>query len=106
MRKGLVRLIPRTTRLVVPGALLILLAPLADARATVVAMSMQQQATATVVGQVTDTRTSQGIAGVVVNIDGGRLGAVTGEDGRYRIVNAPTGSHVLATQTWTSPRWR
>ena len=98
MRNGLVRLIPRTTRLVVPGALFMLLAPLAGAHAAAVTASMQQQGTATVVGQVTDTRTSQGIGGVVVNIDGGRLGAVTGEDGRYRIVNAPAGSHVLATR--------
>lgn len=48
-----------------------------------------------VVGRVTEARTALPVVGANVEIDGLRLGAVTGGDGRYRIVNAPAGAHVI-----------
>lgn len=49
----------------------------------------------TVVGQVTDASTRQGIVRAVVQIEGTRLSALTDQDGRYRIVNVPAGAHTV-----------
>ena len=97
MRTIRVRQILRTAWLALAGAVLMLMLPASSVSAVTVRQGVQQ-GTGVVVGQVLDARTSQGIGNVVVNIDGGRLGAVTGDDGRYRITNAPTGAHVLATR--------
>src|SRR5256885_16353932 len=41
--------------------------------------------TAAVVGQVTDARSAEGVAGVSVEVQGTRLGGITRADGRYRV---------------------
>ncbi|MGI8545855.1 MAG: TonB-dependent receptor domain-containing protein, partial [Gemmatimonadaceae bacterium] len=48
-----------------------------------------------IVGQVTDTRTKQGVPGVSVQVEGTRFGTITGDDGRFQIANVPVGSHTL-----------
>jgi TonB-linked SusC/RagA family outer membrane protein len=62
------------------------------------APSARAQGSAVIVGQVTDIRTRQGIASVTVQIEGTRLGTLTGEDGRFRIVNAPAGTRVVTAR--------
>src|SRR5215207_858292 len=54
-----------------------------------VAAPAQAQGTGTIVGRVTDGRSTQPLAGVAVEVEGLRLGANTGPDGRYRITNVP-----------------
>ena len=53
------------------------------------------QTTGSVAGQVTDAVARAGLAGVSVLLDGTRLGAVTGPDGRYRIAAVPPGSYTV-----------
>ena len=97
MLNSLGRCIARTRRLAVycAAAMITLLAVPSMHAAS--ARTLSQGATA-IVGQVTDARTSQGIVGVTVQIDGGRLVAVTGEDGRFRIPNVSPGEHALSAR--------
>jgi TonB-linked SusC/RagA family outer membrane protein len=55
-----------------------------------------QGQTGIVVGRVTDTQSGQPIAGAAVQVVGTRLGAATGDDGRYRIVGVPAGTYTIA----------
>jgi len=48
-----------------------------------------------VVGRVTDARSGDAVAGASLQVEGTRLGAVTGQDGRYRIVGVPTGTRTI-----------
>jgi len=48
-----------------------------------------------IAGLVTDRMSGNPLAGVTVRIDGTRLGAITGKDGRFRIARVPEGSLVL-----------
>jgi TonB-linked SusC/RagA family outer membrane protein len=48
-----------------------------------------------IVGRITDARSSQGVPGATVLVEGTRLGAVTGEDGRFRITNVPAGTRTV-----------
>ena len=97
MLNSLGRCIARTRRLAVycAAAMITLLAVPSMHAAS--ARTLSQGATA-IVGQVTDARTSQGIVGVTVQVDGGRLVAVTGEDGRFRIPNVSPGEHALSAR--------
>jgi len=54
-----------------------------------------QTETGIVAGRVTDTRSGQPVAGANLQVAGTRLGAVTGDDGRYRIVGVPTGARTI-----------
>jgi TonB-linked SusC/RagA family outer membrane protein len=54
--------------------------------------------TGTIVGQVTDSRSTQPLGLTAITVEGTRLGATTGADGRYRIANVPTGRHSLAAR--------
>jgi TonB-linked SusC/RagA family outer membrane protein len=72
----------------IAGALLVLAA--SGARA--------QAGRGTVTGRVTDTRSSQPVAQVIVEVDGTRQNATTGDDGRYRITNVVAGSHVIVAR--------
>ncbi|PYP41844.1 MAG: hypothetical protein DMD43_05000 [Gemmatimonadetes bacterium] len=60
----------------------------------------------TVAGLVTDSRTRLALAGVLLEVQGTRLGATTGADGRYRIAGVPAGSQVLVARRigYTSER--
>jgi hypothetical protein len=49
-------------------------------------------------GRVTDAREATGLAGATVTIEGSRLSATTGPDGRYVIPNVPAGSHVIVAR--------
>jgi len=57
-----------------------------------------RRAVGTVVGRVTDAATGQGIATVVVSVEGTQLGATTGADGSFRIGNVPTGLQTLTAR--------
>ncbi len=48
-----------------------------------------------IVGRVTDARSGDAVAGASLQVEGTRLGAVTGQDGRYRIVNVPSGTRSI-----------
>jgi TonB-linked SusC/RagA family outer membrane protein len=54
-----------------------------------------QAPSGTIVGRVTDARSGDGVPNASVQIEGGRLGGATGEDGRYRIANVPAGTHTI-----------
>ena len=51
-----------------------------------------------IAGRVTQVDGGQPIVSVTVTVAGTRLGAVTGDDGQYRIPNVPEGSHVVYAQ--------
>jgi TonB-linked SusC/RagA family outer membrane protein len=51
--------------------------------------------TGSIVGRVIDAGTTNPVIGASVVIDGSTLGATTGADGRYRIVNAPAGQQIV-----------
>jgi TonB-dependent SusC/RagA subfamily outer membrane receptor len=52
----------------------------------------------TIVGRVTDARSHEGITGVAVHIEGGSQGAITDQDGSYRIPNVTPGSYTVAAR--------
>src|SRR5438876_245964 len=60
--------------------------------------AMLRAQTGTIVGQVSDARLRGGISSVTVEVEGTRLGAATGLDGRYRIANVPAGPHSVAAR--------
>jgi TonB-linked SusC/RagA family outer membrane protein len=53
---------------------------------------------AAIVGQVTDARNAEGIAGVSVEVQGTRIGATTRVDGRYRITGVPAGTYAIVAR--------
>lgn len=57
--------------------------------------SAQDSATGRVAGRVLDASTGKGIAGVGVQIVGTTLGAMTGVDGSYTVLNVPAGTVTL-----------
>lgn len=52
----------------------------------------------TIVGRVTDAASSNAVAGASIAIEGSALGATSGADGRYRLINAPAGNHTLVAR--------
>lgn len=52
----------------------------------------------TIVGRVTDARSREGVPGAAVHIDGGTQGAITGDDGAYRISNVAPGSYTVSAR--------
>jgi TonB-dependent SusC/RagA subfamily outer membrane receptor len=54
--------------------------------------------TGTVVGRVTDERTSQPVAGATLEIQGSRLTAVADADGRYRIAGVAAGPRTIVAR--------
>src|SRR6266571_4504327 len=54
--------------------------------------------TGTIVGQITDARSTQPLGLTAITVEGTRLGATTGADGRYRIANVPVGRHSVAAR--------
>jgi TonB-linked SusC/RagA family outer membrane protein len=66
--------------------------PLLAVDATVYA----QDATGVIAGRVTDARTALPVSGALVTVAGTALTGVVGQDGRYRIVTVPAGSHTVS----------
>jgi TonB-dependent SusC/RagA subfamily outer membrane receptor len=59
----------------------------------------------TIVGRVTDGPTGTAIPAVSVQVEGTRFGAVSGEDGRFRITAVPAGTYtVVARRIGYAPR--
>jgi len=77
---------------------LLILASLAIATMRFVGVPVDAHAQAQpgiVVGRVTDARTGDAVGGASLQVEGTRLGGVTGQDGRYRIVGVPTGTRTI-----------
>ena len=72
------------------GIVLALMAPLAPS-----AGAQTPAATGSIVGTVTDSSTTNPVTGASVALEGGRFGAPTGSDGRYRLGNVPAGTYTL-----------
>jgi TonB-linked SusC/RagA family outer membrane protein len=53
------------------------------------------QAQGSIAGRVAESRATQPIAGATLEVEGTGLGAITDDQGRYRIANVPAGSYTL-----------
>lgn len=62
------------------------------------ARDLHAQGTTAIEGRVTDARSKQGVTGVSVSVQGTRLGAVTADDGRFRIGNVPPGTYTVVAR--------
>jgi len=62
------------------------------------AQDLRAQETTAIQGRVLDARSGQGVVGASVTVQGTTLGAVTGEDGRFRIGNVPPGTHTIVAR--------
>ena len=60
--------------------------------------STLQAQTGTIVGQVTDARSTQPLGLTTIEVEGTRLGATVAADGRYRIAGVPTGRHSVVAR--------
>ncbi len=72
---------------VIVGTMYVLASPIAAAA--------QAPRTGAIIGRVTDARSGEPIPNVALQIEGSRLGAVAGPDGRYRLTGVPEGQHML-----------
>lgn len=104
MRNFLVQHAPRgllVAATTVLGAASLLAVPAAHAasmRTLAARAYVAQQAVTIIVGQVVDSTTSAGIPAASVLVERTSLGAVTGEDGRYRIQRVPPGTYTLVAR--------
>jgi TonB-linked SusC/RagA family outer membrane protein len=64
--------------------------------ASATATFARMQAGPAITGRVVDARTNQGVARATVQLDDGRIGGMTGDDGRYRIANVSVGTHTVS----------
>jgi len=71
-------------------ALIVIMAVAAD--------SLTAQTTGTIRGQVMEGATQRPLAGVVVNVAGTNLGALTNQNGAYLLTNVSAGSHTLVVR--------
>jgi TonB-linked SusC/RagA family outer membrane protein len=62
------------------------------------AQDLRAQGSTAIQGRVLDARSGQGVVGASVIVQGTTLGAVTGEDGRFRIGNVPPGTHTIVAR--------
>ena len=51
--------------------------------------------TGAIVGRVIDGRLNAPVAQATIEIEGSRLGATTGQDGRFRVTNVPAGARAV-----------
>jgi len=58
----------------------------------------QATTTGTVRGRVTDATSGRGLPDAQVNVDGTRLGAMTGANGEFTITQVPTGTHGITVR--------
>lgn len=77
------------------GIVLALMAPVAPAAR---AQATAAPAGGVIVGTVIDSSTTNPVSGATVAIEGGRFGALTGSDGRYRIANVPAGTYSMVAR--------
>ena len=82
------------------GALVVVAQGARAAPTTDLAALVRQQPTqaGTVTGRVTDARSTAGVPGATIEVDGTRLGAITDQDGRFRIANVPAGSRTFVAR--------
>jgi TonB-dependent SusC/RagA subfamily outer membrane receptor len=83
------------------GVVLLLAAPAAhaaSARPSATDGHAAARRASVIAGQVIDQGTKAGVPGVAVRVEGTSLGAITGPDGRYRILNVPAGTHTLVAR--------
>src|SRR5690606_23650118 len=52
----------------------------------------------TVIGQVTDASTLRPLSGATVTIQGTTIGRITGQDGRFILLNVPAGQHTVSVR--------
>jgi TonB-linked SusC/RagA family outer membrane protein len=62
------------------------------------AQAQQVAGTGAVTGVVTNAETGEPLSGVQVVLEGRRLGAVTGQNGRYMITGVPAGTYAVVAQ--------
>ena len=74
---------------------LLLLAPVSHLRAQT---TQSGGATGIIVGQVTEASGRTGLGAVTLVVEGTRLGASTGADGRFRIAGVPAGAHAVTAR--------
>jgi len=55
----------------------------------------QAAQTASLIGRVTDVRSSDPVPNATIQVEGTRLAGIAGPDGRYRIANVPPGAHSI-----------
>jgi hypothetical protein len=77
------------------SAMLMLLALLVTALS---AAPIQAQAIGRVVGRVIDSETGRGLAGAQVSVEGTRLSVTAGVDGRYMLMNVPSGRRSVSAE--------
>ena len=56
---------------------------------------LSAQATGRIQGTITDVRTQQPLAAAAVSIQGTKLGAITGADGKFVLPNVDAGSYTI-----------
>jgi len=83
---------PKAAVLAALGLVLALVAPEANAQAAAA------PAGASIMGTVTDSSTKNPVNGVAVTVEGGRYGALTGSDGRYRITGVAAGTYSVVAR--------
>ncbi|MGH7552422.1 MAG: carboxypeptidase regulatory-like domain-containing protein, partial [Longimicrobiales bacterium] len=68
------------------------------AAAFVAAPDLAAQQTGRVVGRVIDGQSGVGLNGVIIQVAGGNVGALSGVDGRFVILNVPAGAVSLRVE--------
>ena len=83
------------------GTVLLLAAPAAHAAVTrpnPTTKHVVARRASIISGRVTDAGTKAAVPGATVRVEGTSLGAVTGDDGRYRILAVPAGAQMLVAR--------
>ena len=62
------------------------------------AQDLRAQGSTAIQGRVLDARSGQGVVGASVIVQGTTLGAVTADDGRFRIGNVPPGNYTIVAR--------
>lgn len=74
------------------------LATMLLAGGTIAGPAIGAQQLATITGKVTNARTGEPLAVATVRVQGTELGAITSDDGTYRITRVPAGAHVVTAR--------
>ena len=98
MRTNSSRAATRSARIAACGAVALLALLVPASRAMALPALVQQATTATITGQVTEARSNRPLSNVTIQVSGTQLGAVTTDDGRFRIVGVPAGTQVLSVR--------